>query len=74
MIKEYCDICGKKAKTTKYVLPFQYKEKANDKSGCNTILCFDVVKPTEVDLCTNCAWDINSLICYDIKQVLDRNK
>ena len=59
MVKEYCDICGKKAKTTKYVLPFRYKEKANDKFN-NTILCFDVVKPTEV--------------CYDIKQVLDRNK
>lgn len=73
MVKEYCDICGKKAKTTKYVLPFRYKEKASDKFN-NVILYFDVVKPTEVDLCTNCAWDINSLICYDIKQVLDRNK
>ena len=73
MVKEYCDICGKKAKTTKYVLPFRYKEKANDKFN-NTILCFNVVKPTEVDLCTSCACDINSLICYDIKQVLDRHK
>lgn len=73
MTKQYCDICGQEAETTKYILPFRHREKVKD--GCGTLIkYFYVVKPVEVDLCTNCAWSINQSICYDIKNILDRNR
>lgn len=54
MIKEYCDICGKEAKTNKYVLPEWTDDYAKDKNGM-PLLKINAIKPVEKDICKGCA-------------------
>ena len=61
MIKECCDICGKKKHIAKYKLPMYRKKYATDANNAK-IMDYDVLVPCEMDVCMDCAIVINSII------------
>lgn len=61
MIKEYCDICGKEERTSKYKLPTYEKKSIKTANGDKMLEC-DVLISVEKDVCRDCASLIENFI------------
>lgn len=65
MIKEYCDICGKKTVTDKYFLPVIKDSYVRDRHG-TPMVATKVISSERKDVCKKCA----RKICFLIDRVL----
>lgn len=62
MTKIFCDLCGKEAKTKKYILP-SYDVKVAESRGV-PIAYFDVPADVEMDICIYCQNKIREFLTW----------